>query len=298
MKIKQLDIAGFRSLKNVSWQPGDLNVVIGQNGTGKSNLLRMLELIAASAQGQLSKYIQVSGGMTAIRWDGVAKIVSFTLRTNTFDEEHFDYEDSYELAVGGNTEPDIREEKWNWRHTSPDREEEEKESIIERGYVKTVYLGQAINSTQKISRQETLLSLFNQLTATPRVRTHIETKDFRQQLAELRVYQDLNVGQDSKIRQAVVASYEKQVESNGQNLVQVLHTLYAEDREFKRNIDLAMRAAFGSDYEELVFPPAADQRVQLRVRWKTLKRAQSAADLSDGTLRFLLLMTVLSRVNS
>jgi len=55
-----------------------------------------------------------------------------------------------------------------------------------------------------------------------------------------------------------------------------------------------MRAAFGDDYEELVFPPAADQRIQLRVRWKSLQREQTAADLSDGTLRFLFLLTVLA----
>jgi predicted ATPase len=55
-----------------------------------------------------------------------------------------------------------------------------------------------------------------------------------------------------------------------------------------------MRAAFGDDFEELVFPPAADQRVQLRVRWKSLHREQSSADLSDGTLRFLFLLAVLA----
>ena len=55
-----------------------------------------------------------------------------------------------------------------------------------------------------------------------------------------------------------------------------------------------MNAAFGDDFEELVFPPAADQRIQLRIRWKSLKREQTAADLSDGTLRFLFLLTVLA----
>jgi predicted ATPase len=55
-----------------------------------------------------------------------------------------------------------------------------------------------------------------------------------------------------------------------------------------------MKAALGDDFEELVFPPAADQRIQLRVRWKSLRREQSAADLSDGTLRFLFLLTVLA----
>jgi len=77
-------------------------------------------------------------------------------------------------------------------------------------------------------------------------------------------------------------------------LINVLHTLYNSDREFKKNIHLAMRAAFGDDFEELVFPPAADERIQLRVRWKTLKREQSASELSDGTLRFLMLLTILS----
>jgi predicted ATPase len=55
-----------------------------------------------------------------------------------------------------------------------------------------------------------------------------------------------------------------------------------------------MAAAFGDEFEELVFPPAADQRVQMRIRWKSLKREQSAADISDGTLRFLLLLTILA----
>ena len=42
MKITQLDIQGFRSLKKVSWKPGDLNVVIGPNGAGKTTLFRMI----------------------------------------------------------------------------------------------------------------------------------------------------------------------------------------------------------------------------------------------------------------
>ena len=55
-----------------------------------------------------------------------------------------------------------------------------------------------------------------------------------------------------------------------------------------------MAAAFGNDFEELLFPPAADQRIQLRIRWKSLEREQTTAELSDGTLRFLLLLAVLA----
>lgn len=85
MKIEQLDVKGFRSLKGVNWQPGDLNVVIGQNGAGKSNLLRVFELISASAGNQLSKYIQAAGGMGAIVWDGSAPSINVDLKLSSPD---------------------------------------------------------------------------------------------------------------------------------------------------------------------------------------------------------------------
>lgn len=294
MKIKQLDIAGFRSLKNVSWQPGDLNVVIGQNGTGKSNLLRMLELIAASAQGRLSKYIQAAGGITAILWDGLAPSISYTLKTMPRENHLGAPENQYEIAIvkshfSGSYR--IKRERWSSDYEGDTDNQKPYKNYLNRDESKILFDGRELDSPARIPSNETVLSLANSLS----VEIYPPFLSFfREDLGEIKIYHDLNVGQDSAIRQPAVPSYEKRIDADGQNLVPVLHTLYASDREFKRNIDSAMRAAFGNDYEELVFPPAADQRVQLRVRWKTLQRAQSAADLSDGTLRFLTLLTVLT----
>ena len=116
----------------------------------------------------------------------------------------------------------------------------------------------------------------------------------QEDIASIIVYHDLRTDKDSPIRQPTITQLEKRIEPDGQNLIAVLHTLYTGDRDFKNDINSAMRVAFGDDFEELVFPPASDQRIQLRVRWKSLKREQSAADLSDGTLRFLFLLTVLA----
>ncbi len=58
-----------------------------------------------------------------------------------------------------------------------------------------------------------------------------------------------------------------------------------------------MSAAFPDDYGELVFRPTEPGRIQLYVRRKHGTREDSAADLSDGTLRFLLLLTVLATPN-
>jgi len=145
---------------------------------------------------------------------------------------------------------------------------------------------------ESIVEEETLLSLASGPFAQNRF-----IPPFQKYLSEWAVYHDLHVNIDAPIRQPIVTRRETRVEPDGQNLVNVLHTLYTSDRSFKKDIDMAMRAAFGDDFEELLFPPAADQRVQLRLRWRTLRREQSSGDLSDGTLRFLCLLTILSSPN-
>ena len=99
MRIKQLGIEGFRSLRKVTWCPGSLNLVIGPNGSGKSNLLRFLELISISAQGKLGKYIQSLGGMDPIVWDDKADSIKCLLKTTPVPvgEEHGP--EQYELEI-------------------------------------------------------------------------------------------------------------------------------------------------------------------------------------------------------
>ncbi len=117
---------------------------------------------------------------------------------------------------------------------------------------------------------------------------------FREGVASWTVHPWFHAHRGAEVRQANVARFETRVQPDGDNLIAVLHTLYTSDREFKNEINTAMKAAFGEEFEELVFPPAADQRIQLRVRWKSLTHEVSAADLSDGTLRFLFLLAVLA----
>ena len=286
MKITRLDIKGFRSLKDVTWQPGDLNLLIGANGAGKSNLLRFLELLSVSAKGGLGKYIQSLGGLNAIAWDGSANDISWALNyaDSLLDADHYEvkltgggwgYRVATELLSGKpfeNLEPVISIKR------------DGKKAWIMKGIFEVLYE----LKPELIDEEETLLSAagpFDGLSDVPWLKS---------MLSSIAVYHDIRVDRAAAIRSPTATRYEQRVDSDGQNLISVLHTLYTGNREFKRDIDAAMRAAFGNDYEEIVFPPAADQRIQLRVRWRSLKREQSAADLSDGTIRFLLLMTVLA----
>jgi len=298
MKILKLKIQGYRSLKNVSWVPGNLNVLIGPNGSGKSNILRVLEMISISARGQLGKHIQRAGGMDPLVWDGTAESINFSVKVSPSEENRSVEKDSftYKMDMGrigkGSTYRIAHESLGNYcrvekgEHTEPFK-------MIERTAYSTVVFDENEHSLvapeESVPEEESLLSL----TSGPFTQNRF-IPPFQAYLAGWSIYHDLHVNMDAPIRQPTIARHETRVEPDGQNLISVLHTLYTGDRDFKNDINLAMRAAFGDDFEELVFPPAADQRIQLRVRWKTLSREQSAADLSDGTLRFLFLLTVLA----
>jgi recombinational DNA repair ATPase RecF len=57
MKILSLHAERFRSMYEADWSPGDLNVLVGPNASGKTNLLRLLELLSHSAMGRLGRYM-------------------------------------------------------------------------------------------------------------------------------------------------------------------------------------------------------------------------------------------------
>lgn len=299
VRIKQLHIEGFRSLKNVTWEPGDLNVLIGANGTGKSNLLRLLELMTVAAKGGVGRYIQSLGGMDAIVWDGRAEGISFKVVTeenspapSTYEEESSLVPHTYELVLSrlGETSAyfvgleSLTGVFGDSRELVVLIQREPHQALLKEGFSDTP----REVDPKAINLEETILS-----SVSSAILGFEDISDFQLALSYITTHQDILVHRNADLRKPVVARIEHQVDADGQNLISVLHTLYTTDRGFERSIDDAMRAAFGEDYEKLVFPPAADQRVQLRLRWKSLRREQSAADLSDGTLRFLFLLTVL-----
>ncbi|HIE01267.1 MAG TPA: chromosome segregation protein SMC [Thiotrichaceae bacterium] len=281
-------------MKKVHWLPSNLNVIIGPNGAGKSNLLRFLELMSIAAQARLGKYIQSLGGMEPIVWDGQATRLVCQLKMLPADDENraglqeaLIYQ--LEMARLGQSSA-YRIEQENLAY---DAQSQIKQPLLKRaklnGWIQDK-TGQSLKIEEEIvSEEESLLSI-----ASDPLIADAFIYQFKRQLASWTIYHDIHVDRAAPIRQAVVTRSERRVEPDGQNLIAVLHTLYTENREFRYDLNAAMRSAFGNEFEELLFPPAADQRTQLRVIWKSLKRGQSAAELSDGMLRFLLLLTILA----
>ncbi|XZE56509.1 AAA family ATPase [Planctomycetaceae bacterium SH139] len=68
--IDRIAIAGYRSIQSIVLRLGQLNVVTGANGAGKSNLYRALRLLADVAAGRLADSLACEGGFDSVRWAG------------------------------------------------------------------------------------------------------------------------------------------------------------------------------------------------------------------------------------
>ena len=70
MAIKEMYIAGYRSIRGLRLPLTSLNVVTGPNGSGKSNLYNSVFLLAKAASGGFARAIAEEGGMASVFWAG------------------------------------------------------------------------------------------------------------------------------------------------------------------------------------------------------------------------------------
>ena len=62
LMLRDVRIAGYRSLRSIHFPVGRLSVFVGANGVGKTNLYRALELLQAAASGTLAHALAAEGG--------------------------------------------------------------------------------------------------------------------------------------------------------------------------------------------------------------------------------------------
>jgi len=69
--LDKLTIKGFKSIRElVDFELTDLNVIIGANGAGKSNLISFFRMLRAFIDGNLSRYVSDNGGAGDLLFNG------------------------------------------------------------------------------------------------------------------------------------------------------------------------------------------------------------------------------------
>lgn len=61
---------GYRSLKSIAYPMSGLDVFVGANGVGKTNLYRALELLQSAAANTLARDLAREGGLESVLWAG------------------------------------------------------------------------------------------------------------------------------------------------------------------------------------------------------------------------------------
>ena len=295
MKLLKLEIEGFRSLRHVVWEPGDLNILIGPNAGGKSNLLKALEFISVAARGSFGDYVERQGGAAAIAWDGNARKIRFSIDM-AVDVDGRDRRFTYILELGRGAPPSTLQIELEELYRPLDEEPRPNRRLFKRTRDSIIMtdgdIEKAHPAASAVLRDDnrTLLSqVAEPIVGNP---SFAACGKF---LSEWMSYFDFHTDSGADVRRSVIPRQSRNIDPDGQNLANVLNTYYRNDARFTEIVDDSMNAAFLGQYLELVFPiNTADQRLSLAVRWKDLSSSTATADLSDGTLRFLYLLAILA----
>src|SRR3954467_3301394 len=73
MRLTDIAITNYRSIRRLSIPIHPLSVFVGENGVGKSNLYKSLSLLRDAATGQITRTIADEGGLNSVCWSGLRK---------------------------------------------------------------------------------------------------------------------------------------------------------------------------------------------------------------------------------
>ena len=66
LTLDRLTLTGFKSIKKFDLELRPINVLIGQNGAGKSNFIGFFHMLNALMEERLQEYVAKSGGANAL----------------------------------------------------------------------------------------------------------------------------------------------------------------------------------------------------------------------------------------
>ncbi|MFN3522805.1 MAG: AAA family ATPase [Phenylobacterium sp.] len=285
LTLKGFTVRGYRSLRRISYPVSQLDVFVGANGVGKSNLFRSLALARAAADNSLGRELAAEGLRSAL-WAGPRRRDEPTGLELSVDlaaagaAGHFRYEVSvgFPAPTAGAFpgEPQVKTESLSYvtrarAHRLVDRKGA---SVMVRDGS-----GRPGDLDIDVLPSETILGRLEDPA------NHPELDQVRRTLLEWRLYHDLRTDPASPLRRPCVAVASPTLDADGSNLAAVFATL-SQIRQDTADLDRVIDHAFPGT--RLVSEAEGEARFALTYP-DFPNRLFQAAELSDGTLRFLAL---------
>jgi predicted ATPase len=280
-RFRQLSIEGFRRLRDVRLSLRPLSVMIGANGTGKTSVLDVLSLLASSAQARLGSSISELGGLANVLTYDKAEELGLGITMEVPGPDPLEY--SLWLRPRGIAHA-IRKEMLSQKrkpYVDPFLHITADETNIKYYDPEKKKL---LPPTWEHNPLETALSQVPKMFGEP--------EDLRRRLASSTFYHVLNVDPRSPVRLPQAMGPAELPGRNGEDLISCLFYLRETDRNRFEAIEDSLRAAFPR-FERLDFPPVAAGTLGLAWRERGFSKPLYMHQLSEGTLRFLWLTTLL-----
>lgn len=297
--LTTLAIEGYRSLRRLVLPLGGVTVITGPNGSGKSSVYRSLRLLAAAARDGAIAALAREGGLSSTLWAGPETIsagmrsgelaVQGTRRSAPvalklgFGGEEFGYTIEFGLPVPGETmfnhDPQIKTEAvFSGAMLRPAT------SLTER-HGQSVRIrderGSWATHEHRLRPYDSMLAEF----ADPR--TAPELLAVREQLRSWRFYDHFRTDAAAPARLAQIGTRTPVLAADGADLAAALQTIREQGRG---DLDRAVADAFAGARVKIT---QADGWLGLAMRQPGMLRPLAAAELSDGTLRYLLWVAAL-----
>ena len=298
--IHTLAVENYRSLRSIAVPLTGLNVIQGANGSGKSNLYRALRLLADTASGGIVSSLAREGGLGSIFWAGPEKLsrdmrngrvpVQGTQRKEAvrlklgFSGEEFGYCITMGLPVPSDSafslDPEIKRECiWSGPVFKPERVLVDRTGAIVRA--------RTDKGWQTLSESSNLFeSIFVQI-ADPN--NAPEILFLRETIRGWRFYDQLRTDAEAPCRTPKLGTRTPVLGHDGGDLAAAIQTIF--EMGDSEAVDKAVNAAFPGAKVEVAVEGGG--RFALEFHQPGLLRPLGGAELSDGTLRFLLLMAAL-----
>lgn len=276
--IRTLAIENYRSLRHVVTELDTLTVVTGANGSGKTSVYRALRLLADLVRtGAIGTFAR-EGGMRSALFAGARGPGAVAMALG-FASDDFSYAVDLGLPQLGpfHLDPEVKTEVvWAGPVLRPAT------TLADRKGPR-VRLRDDDGTWQvapwRVGDHESLLGALVDPAGTP------ELFSLREQARGWRFYDHLRTDADCAARRPGVATYTPVLGPGGDDLAAALLTVQRVG--VAAELDDAVARAF--DGASLEVTEEDDGTCRLGLRQPGLRRALGAAELSDGTLRFLML---------
>ena len=294
--LTTLAIEGYRSLRHVVVPLTGLTVITGANGTGKSSVYRSLRLLADASRNGAIAALAREGGLPSTLWagpengtpdgmptQGTRRKGPVALRLG-FASDEFSYAIDMGLPVPGETmfgrDPEIKlESVWSGPVLRPS-------TLLTERHGPSVRIRGAEGEWSR--HEHTLRPYDSMLGQLADPRTAPELLALREQLRSWRFYDTLRTDATAPARSAQVGTRTPVLGADGADVAAALQTI----RELGPTgaLDAAVARAFPGSSVGIT---DHDGLFALELRQPGLLRPLSAAELSDGTLRYLLWVAAL-----